>query len=109
MEITRVEKSRNEIQKSYKKAVIGLARITSSSKDPNTVKQGDQLAKDLGIPTDKNFIITTKENANLQLAEKYEEDGFQFLLTKDVNSAISSFIKSENSYNGYHQVYEIAQ
>lgn len=52
---------------------------------------------------------TTKENISIESAKKYEEEGFQSLLSKDVNSAISSFIKSENSYNGYHQVYEIVR
>lgn len=41
-------------------------------------------------------------------AEKYENEGFQNLVDKDVFAAISSFEKSENAYNSYHQVYEIA-
>lgn len=108
-EISMLEKSRDRLQKTNKEADIGLVKMVSSSKDPNTIKQGEQLIKDLGIPTDKNFTITSKENINNENAKKYEEDGFQFLLDQDVNSAINSFIKSENSYNSYHQVYEIAR
>ncbi|MEN2401648.1 hypothetical protein GKZ90_0017795 [Flavobacterium sp. MC2016-06] len=42
------------------------------------------------------------------LAKKFEDEGFLYLLNKDVNNAIDSFTKSENSYNGYHMVYDIA-
>lgn len=40
-------------------------------------------------------------------AEKYEKLAFESLLDKNVNSAIHNFKMSENSYSGYHQVYEI--
>jgi hypothetical protein len=41
-------------------------------------------------------------------AKKFEDQGFSYLLNKDVNNAIDSFVKSENNYNGYHMVYDIA-
>lgn len=46
---------------------------------------------------------------NIIDAEKYENLGFQFLIDKNVNSAISSFKKSEENYNSFHQVYEISR
>lgn len=47
-------------------------------------------------------------NADIISAEKFEREGFELLLIKNVTRAINSFILSENSYNNYHQVYEIA-
>jgi|GEM_PF-5869237 len=42
-------------------------------------------------------------------AELYEENGFSYLIKKDVSNAIISFRKSENATNGFHMVYEIAK
>ena len=108
-EIAILEKNTAQFKETIKQTDSGLVKIVASSSDFNTVKQGDQLIKDLGIPKDKYFTKTSKDNANIDSAKKYQEDGFQFLLNQDVNSAINSFIKSENSYNGYSRVYEIAK
>ncbi|MCS3869717.1 hypothetical protein J3D55_002633 [Chryseobacterium ginsenosidimutans] len=42
-------------------------------------------------------------------AQKFEKEGFESVINKDAESAIKSFLESENSYNTYHQVYEIAK
>lgn len=52
------------------------------------------------------FIKSTSKN--LGLAKQFEDEGFAYLLNKDIDNAITSFVKSENSYNGYHMVYDIA-
>lgn len=86
--------------------------IFKIAKDPTNTQSeselGDKLIEKLGI-SDKNFVVTSKENTSIENARKFEEEGFQFLINKDVNAAISAFTKSENSYNSYHQVYEIAK
>ena len=80
--------------------------IASASKESNSV---EQLRKKLGIPTDTYFIETSKSNTSVENAAKYEANGFKNLLDEKIDEAISSFTKSENSYNGYHQVYDITK
>jgi hypothetical protein len=82
--------------------------IISTSSDSVTVKQGEQLKIKFNEPIANHFIVTKKEDANLELAKKHELEGFNYLLQSDVNNAILSFRKSENSYNGFHEVYGIA-
>ena len=65
------------------------------------------MKKNLKEPISDHFTITKKEDSNLELAQQYEKDGFNFLLKKDVKNAIESFRKSENYYNGFNNVYEI--
>jgi hypothetical protein len=86
-----------------------IVHITSTSKDSNTVKQGEKLVKELGIPVGAYFKVTSANGNSLENADKFEKQGYDFLLNKDVDGAIEAFVKSENSYNGYHQVYEIAR
>lgn len=52
-----------------------------------------------------NPIISTK---NAKAALEWELKGFKALLNKEIDSAILAFENSENSYNSFHQVYEIA-
>lgn len=52
------------------------------------------------------FIKSTSKKPDL--AKQFEDEGFSYLLSKDIDNAIDSFTKSENSYNGYHMVYDIA-
>ncbi|KQS92217.1 hypothetical protein [Chryseobacterium sp. Leaf394] len=64
----------------------------------------DQINKPLVIP---NFSKSTDKN--LQLASQYEDLGFNSLLSRDLNNAIVYFTLSENNYNSYHNVYDIAK
>ncbi len=50
---------------------------------------------------------TLKSNKKYDLALDYENMGFECLLNKDIMCAIDNFKLSEQSYNGFHQVYEI--
>lgn len=56
-----------------------------------------------------DIILPSKNNSNYTDALQWEQEGFSFLLNKDVNNAILAFRNSENAYNQFHQVYEIAQ
>jgi hypothetical protein len=49
-------------------------------------------------------LVSTSDNSS---AATFEQNGFSYLLNKDVANAITAFRNSENSYHGYHQVYEI--
>lgn len=55
------------------------------------------------------IILPRKNNSSYEDALQWEEEGFAFLLNKDVTNAILAFRNSENAYNQFHQVYEIAQ
>lgn len=44
---------------------------------------------------------------NIELASEWELKGFDFLIKKDIVSAINAFKKSEESFNGFHSVHEI--
>ena len=104
LEMLRVEKVKQLTDLENK-----LLQITSTSKDSNTVAQGKKLSMELGIPTGNYFKVTSAEETNLENARKFEELGYESLLKKDLDNSIDAFIKSENSNNGYHQVYEIAR
>jgi hypothetical protein len=110
-EITELEniKQRHTNEAKTKDTIINIQEnIISKSADSITVKQGEQLKIKFNEPIANHFTVTKKEDANLELAKKYELEGFNYLLQRDVNNAILSFRKSENSYNGFHMVYDIA-
>ena len=56
----------------------------------------------------RDFSFKVNKDRNIDLAKKYELAGFQALLDKDINEAIGNFTQSENSANGFHASYEIA-
>jgi hypothetical protein len=45
----------------------------------------------------------------LQLAKDKEREGFQSLIDGDYDNASAAFQAAESSYNGYHNVYELAR
>lgn len=51
--------------------------------------------------------IKNEESTKSDEAKKYEREGFTYLFDKNLTSAMASFQKAEDSYNGYHSVYEI--
>lgn len=53
------------------------------------------------------FKVTPISKRDSGLALIWENKGYYFLLSKDINSAINAFRNSENSYNGFRYVYEI--
>lgn len=54
------------------------------------------------------IILPSQTSKNFDSALDWEKKGFSFLLEKDIENAITSFINSEKSYNSFHQVYEIS-
>lgn len=58
-------------------------------------------------PSGGSFEKITKAQNNVSLAKSYEKQGFAALVGKDLDKAIKCFIKSENSYNGFHMAYDI--
>lgn len=111
LEISDLENIKTRLIKEAKKkdAIITIQdTIISQSKDKQTVEKGIELTSEINAPNSNYFIVTNKETSNIELAQKFESDGFNYLLQKDVSNAITSFRKSENSLNGYHLVYDIA-
>jgi predicted phosphatase len=70
---------------------------------PQTSLNGYSTIKTIGP---LKFIKSPSKKSDL--AKQFEDEGFSYLLSKDIDNAINSFSKSENSYNGYHMVYDIA-
>lgn len=108
-EVQQLESLRVEKIKELTEIQNQILEITSTSQDTNTVKKGEKLAEERGIPIVNSFKVTTKQESSLSKAEEYEKLGFQSILDKDINSSIDAFIKSENAYNGRNAVYEIAR
>ena len=108
-EINKLELLKVEKVKELAELENKIIEITSTSNDTNTVKQGMELAIERGIPIENHFKPTSQKESSLENAEKYEKLGFEALLNKDISASIEAFIKSENSSNGYHSVYDIAK
>jgi hypothetical protein len=83
--------------------------IIAGSEDRQTVEQGARLASKISQPEGDFFTKTDTSAMNPELARRYENEGYLCLLDRDVQCAITAFRKSENAFNGYHQVYEIAR
>lgn len=72
-------------------------------------------AKSIGGPAADKILqsatapATEKAIGQLDLARTKERDGFQSLLDGNFLKAQDDFQQSENAYNGFHQVYEIAR
>src|SRR5262249_35927575 len=63
----------------------------------------EQILKSADTPATNTAID------HLQKARQRERDGFQALLDGKYADALVAFQQSEDAYNGYHQVYEIAR
>lgn len=110
-EIKELENSKTRLTNEVKTkdTIISIQEdIIAQSSDTSTVNKGKELEKALIEPISTHFTVTNKKNASIELAHQYEREGFNHLLDKDINNAIKSFRKSENSFNSFHTVYEIA-
>jgi len=56
-----------------------------------------------------SFRKSVANTADKKLALSWAEKGFDYLLKKDVDNAINAFTESENAYNQFQMVYEIAK
>lgn len=50
-----------------------------------------------------------REKSNYQTAIEYEKDGFDFLISGDIENAIQSFDAAEKAYPTFHSVYGISR
>lgn len=76
-----------------------------------TVERVQQLVQEIMSIDDELTPTFNKTNntSDYDLAFKWERTGFESILSKDLNHAIDAFESSENSYNTFHQVYEIGR
>ena len=96
------------IQKAYiKKQELKVKKIDSLESEPIIVPELTSYFQG-NIKAVVSKIFTRSNAKNIVLAHEYEYKGFSSLLEKDIDNSIKYFIQSENSYNSYHMVYEIA-
>lgn len=90
-------------------ATIAITIATTFSTFLGSYIGGQQSSKAMVEEIAKRDSIFIVNNvSNYSLAKEYELAGFQALVNKDIDEAISCFIASENSANQYHASYEIA-
>lgn len=109
-EIAQLERSKSSLTLQSKERDEIITRqndIIKDSKDSKTQAQGEALSKALENSTVFTTLINSSKDG-LKLAKEMEKRGYQALLDKNVKDAIRYFKDSENSFNGYNQVYEIA-
>ena len=83
--------------------------IISNSKDSKTVMEGKKVIEEYKEPLiQQRSPVQTSLRMNARDASRFEKEGYEFLLERDVLKAIRSFQRSEKTYNGFHQVYEIS-
>ena len=105
---------KDSISKDYTSFKILKQKEFDLQKQKNASLLKDSVSKfDTRLNEIQNKLapFQTKLNAasDFNSAQTWEKQGFQYLLNKDVDNAILAFINSENEYNSYHQVYEIAK
>ncbi len=98
---------RDSISKDYKEFIkLKLAKI------PDTISKAEQQRQKnevLMAQYETPLVSVSNSNSKSELASAWEEQGFFYLLKRDVKNAIYCFKQSEATYNQYHQVYEIAK
>ena len=113
-----------DISNEFKEIIVNYykARIDSDLKNGNIIAANETLAAAQSIGGDsadqivqsvtqdqsKNETIQ-KFRSKLQIAAQHERAGFESLLAGKYDDAIVSFQASEDAYNTYHQVYELAR
>lgn len=106
--LKRIKSSLTQESKEDQEIIAIQNSIIKQSSDPQTVQKGKDLKIPAQEPSSTFFTVTKEEDYNVENAKKFEMEGFNYLLSNNVEEAIASFVKSENSYNSYNQVYEIA-
>lgn len=101
------------LDQQYKEEIAKQDSIISKI-DPSTISGRVELENAISVKNKiKNTgltspIIADVKTDNYQLALEKELEGFNFLLEKNINAAITAFTSSENAYNSFHQVYDIS-
>jgi hypothetical protein len=85
-----------------------LSQQKYASLTDDTMSEEDKKLNEIQnqLVTFERRLVNTND---LGAARLWESKGFMYLLDKDVNNAIEAFTNSENSYNQYHQAYEISR
>jgi hypothetical protein len=91
-----------------KDSLIAMQNKKIESISGHPISETDQKLNQIQrrmAPFEQKLLKTGDFNS----AQSWEEKGFQYLLNRDVENAISAFRNSEAASNSYHQVYEIAR
>ena len=107
-----VDEEYQQLQKEKREKEEELAKLISkpeSAREPSAklqILQNEiqQIDKEL-TPTFQRAVSSNDLNAALE----WEKIGFENILNRDLDQAIAAFESAEKSYNGFHQVYEIAR
>lgn len=119
-----------EVTKTDKQRLDSLRKIDSTSMTPKqklilkeaenkVIENDNKINAPLFVPEltsnlegNIKAIISNRfaksNNKNIGLAKEFEDKGFSFLVNMDIDNAIKSFTQSENSFNRYNMVYDIA-
>lgn len=94
--------------KALKDSLIAMQNKKIETISGHPVSETDQKLNQIQrrmAPFEQKLLKTGDFNQ----AQSWEEKGFQHLLSRDVESAITAFRNSEAASNSYHQVYEISR
>ncbi len=109
---TTVDKEYRQLQHEKKTKLIELADIKNTSDSLNlpvaTIQQLQKEIEDINDELTPTFKKERKTN-DYDAAINWEKIGFEGLINKNLDLAISAFENSESSYNQFHQVYEISR
>jgi hypothetical protein len=100
---TKVEYQEYTKQMAEKQKLDTVAKPTAKQ-----LLRKEQLVAAIAQKESPLATYSTNISTDFGTARDLETKGFDYLLKKDLANAINSFISSENAYNKYHQVYEIA-
>lgn len=115
-----LKKEVEELKNNREKLILGNKIINDYSKYTNLLliinglenspsKNLEELKSKLNLNYDSPISYQQTTTSDADKAKNNENMGFQSLIDQDLNGAINFFIKSENAYNGYKQVYEISR
>jgi len=97
-----------KVELDIKKGDIKSAVETLSAAQSIGGQSADQVVQSVTQDRGKNEAIQ-KYTSKLQIASQKEREGFENLIAGKYDDAIKSFQASEDAYNSYHQVYELAR
>jgi len=97
-----------KVELDIKKGDIKSAVETLSAAQSIGGQSADQVVQSVTQDRGKNEAIQKYTN-KLQIASQKEREGFENLIAGKYDDAIKSFQASEDAYNSYHQVYELAR
>jgi len=109
-EIAQLEKTKTILTigtKEKDEIIVRQHEVITESSDKETKQQGEELNKALQNSTIFKTLVNPSTEG-IDSAKVMERKGYEALFNKDIKNAIQYFKDCENSYNGYHQVYEIA-